>query len=496
MRRATLIATLTRPPSAEELARLGGEVEWLEVRADLAPELDPVRLWDGFPGKLLYTLRSRAEGGGFDGSEAQRAERLGAAARVYDLVDLEGERDLEPALLAEVPAEKRLISWHGPAAESADLVERFETMAATPARLYKLVPEARQSGDEVAPLDLLRQLQREDVVAFAGGTIGFWSRLVAPRLGAPWVYGAAGAEPAAPGQPSIEQLRRDFGLPELPPVEALFGVVGHPVLHSLSPRLHNAMYRRLGLPFLYLPFDTERFGDFWLEVVEGGGLEEAGLPIRGLSITAPFKGAALAVTGAGSPLAEGLGAVNTLVQRGVVWEGENTDCEGVMLSLARHGREVTGQDAAVVGAGRAGRAAAFALTLGGAQVTLTNRNPSRGWVVAEELQLPFVPLTAFDPGGYSIVVHATSLGREETDLLPFAVERLHPAAVLVDLVYGSRPTRLGRAAGARGVEVIDGREVLLHQALAQFRLMTGREMDVPFGLRVLGLTGDPGGAGR
>ena len=137
-------------------------------------------------------------------------------------------------------------------------------------------------------------------------------------MGAPWVYGSAGEGPAAPGQPSIAALRRDYGLPALGPVERLYGVVGRPVGHSLSPRLHNGGYRELGVPALYLAFEPESFGDFWLEVVEGGLFDDLGMPLSGLSITAPFKQAALAVAGAASPLAERIGAVNTLVRQGGV----------------------------------------------------------------------------------------------------------------------------------------------------------------------------------
>ena len=113
-RRATLVATLTRPPAAGELAALPAAVDWLEVRADLIGELDAAALRASLPGKrLLYTLRSAAEKGAFGGGPAERRQRLRAAAESYDLVDLEGDRDLTADLLAAVPAERRVVSWHG-----------------------------------------------------------------------------------------------------------------------------------------------------------------------------------------------------------------------------------------------------------------------------------------------------------------------------------------------------------------------------------------------
>jgi 3-dehydroquinate dehydratase / shikimate dehydrogenase len=543
---ASLIATLTTPLTPELAAGLDG-VEWLEVRADVLGDLDPEPLRRLFPGKLLYTLRSRAEGGFFEGSPERRKRRLLEAAGRYDRVDLEAARDLSPELLTAVPRALRLISWHGPASDVEALEACFARMAAAEAALYKLVPWAVQPGEALAPLMLLHQLQRTDVIAFAGGDAGTWTRLVAPRLGAPVVFGAAGDAPGAPGQPSIRTLCEDFGLPALPPVATLFGVVGNPVAHSLSPRLHNGAYRELGIPALYLPFQTDAFGDFWLEVVEEGVLETLGLPIHGLSITAPFKAAALAVAGAESPLAGLIGGANTLVLRQGVWEAESTDPDGVVEPLRERGIAIEGRRAAVVGAGGAGRAAAVGLSRAGARVTMFNRSAERGERAAEELGIECRALGEL--GGaivdFEMVVNATPVGRgaevgmgveawaggaeagvggqvragqqasqarrgdaarrgEQAprgdqaqrgeravdEPLPFPVDRLRPGTVVIDLVYRrpeEGPTPLLAAAAARGALTVDGREVLLGQARGQFRLMTGRELPRELARRLLGL---------
>lgn len=491
--RATLIATLTTPPEpglAFEAAELEG-VEWLEVRADLLGDLDPQTLRARFPGKLLYTLRSRAEGGASEGSAERRKRRLIEAAQVYDRVDLEMARDLVPDVLKAIPPEKRLLSWHGPAIGLDGLKSCFEKMTAVPAALYKLVPAANQPGEELQPLMLLEALERRDVVAFASGEAGVWTRMIAPRLGAPVVYGAAGEVPGAPGQPSIRRLREDYGLPDLPPVEVLFGIIGNPVSHSLSPRIHNAAYRALGIPALYLPFHTDSFGEFWLEVVEGGLFEAFGMSLRGFSVTAPYKEAALAVAGAESPLAGKIGAANTLVCNQGVWEAESTDPDGVVLPLRGRGIAVEGLRAAVIGAGGGGRSAAVGLARAGAEVVLFNRGAARGERAALDLGLPFQPLAELDPAAFGLLVNATALGRSASDPLPFEVGTLRPGAVVVDLVYKETPTPLLAAASARGAVTVDGREVLLSQALGQFRMMTGRDMPVGAARRLLGL--DPPG---
>ncbi len=487
---ATLVATLTGPPEPELLARVAVESEWLEVRADLVGEVDVEALRRDYPGRLLFTLRSREEGGAAREEGEDRRARLAEAAAAYDLVDLEAARDLDDGLLDAVPAEKRILSWHGTASLTA-LAQRFRGMAEVDARFYKLVPSARQPGDELAPLALLHALGRRDVIAFAGGRQGTWSRLIAPRLGAPVVYGAATSDPAAPGQLSVATLRRDYGLPHLAPAEAVFGVVGRPVFHSLSPRLHNAAYRELGLPYHYLAFEPTSFGDFWLEVVESGAPGSYGIPLRGLSITAPFKEVASVVAGAASPLVQRLEAANTLVDAAGVWEAEVTDPEGVVRAIREAGAEVRGRRAAVVGCGGAGRGAAAGLDLAGANVVLFNRSEERGREAGLRLRLPYRPLEALDPSAFDLLVNATSLGHETDDPLPFDLGGIVPGTVVVDMVYGPEPTPLLKAAADAGATPVDGRSVLLFQAVSQFRMMTGRELPLASGRSILGLPPGP-----
>lgn len=476
--RATLIASLTTPDDLARVESLTGEADVLEVRADLLGEVAIARLRDAFPGELLYTLRSRSEGGeGESDPKLRRARLLAAAEAGYDLIDLEADRDLDATLLAALAESRRLISWHGPTLDLDGLRERTRAVVSTPARWYKLVPAAAEAADGFPVLALLRGSTRSDLIAFASGEMAAWTRLLAPRLGAPVVYAATGETAAAPGQPSLAVLRRDYGLPELPRVDKLFGIVGSRALDSLSPCLHNGAYRDLGLPYLYLPFSAARFGSFWLDVVDAKRFTVLATPLAGLSVTAPHKGAAAAVAGAMSPLADFLDGVNTLVFHDGVWEGESTDGEGVVRALRSSGVDPAAIDVAVVGAGGAGCAAAWALSRVDARVALVNRDAARGEAVAQRLRLPFLELDDFQPERFPVIVHATSLGSDDADALPFEPRRLADGAVVVDLVYRrDRPTPLVDAVRALGRQAVDGREVLLGQAVPQFRLFTGREL--------------------
>lgn len=463
MREATLVAVLTSGPPPS----LPSEVRWLEVRADRVGDLDPDWLRSHFPGLLLYSLRSRAEGGAFEGSAAERHGRLLAAAERWDLVELE-TGDLGPEVLARIPAERRVLSWHGPAADLGELRARRDHLGAVAARLIRLVPAAGEPADALAPLRLLRETGRSDLTAWASGPAGWWSRLLAPRLGANVVFGAAGEED---GEPTVARLVADYGLPALPPLEELYGIVGGTAAKSLSPRLHNAAYRALGLPALYLPFPAESFDPFWGELGDGA-LADLGWPLRGLTVTSPHKEAALAAADESSPLARLAGAANTLLRQGGRWRADTADADGVLRVLGAHKIDVAGRRAAVVGCGGAGRAAAAGLQAAGAEVTLVNRGTERGHLAAELLELPFVPLSRFSAREYPLVVHATPLQHEP----PFPVDGLDRGTVVVELVYGSGPTPLMTAAAARGGLAIDGREVLLVEAQRQFQMMTGRLM--------------------
>jgi 3-dehydroquinate dehydratase/shikimate dehydrogenase len=489
VKRTSLVATLTSPLSDDgaELRSLPEGTDWVEVRADLVGDLDADWLRDRYDGGLIYTLRSKAEGGQAEGGRAARQRRLTTAAESYDLVDLEAERDCVDGILNAISPEQRLISWHGPSTHLTGLKERFLDLASTPARFYKMIPFASQSGDGIRVLALLDSVRRNDFVCFAAGEIGSWTRILAPRLGCPLVYGAFGEVPGAPGQWTVEKLSRDYGLPWLPEIERVCGIVGRPVAHSLSPLLHNGAYRALGVPAIYLAMHVEAFGDFWLEVVESGSMEILGLPLRGFSVTSPHKEVALAVSGASSPRAQHIEAANTLVWHEEVWEAESTDPDGVVLALVHAGVELRGRKAAVVGCGGAGKAAAYGLQLAGSKVTLVNRSKERGRKASMELALPFRSLEDFDPGAFDVVVQATALGHDPDDPLAFDPERLASGAAVLDMVYGGRPTRMIQRVRELGHTAVEGREMLLYQALEQFRLMNGRELGEHLARDLLGM---------
>ena len=474
MARLSLIATLLDPPSPDgaDLTALPDTVEWLEVRADRVGDIDPEWLRSHFPGRLLYSLRTE------DGHDQfpNRAQRLQTAARSYDRIELEAAVDHQ--LLDLVPPEQRLLSWYGRANDLPTLTERFEQLASVPAAVYKLVTNATTIAAEFEPLMLLKSLQRTDTIAFTNGLLGFWNRIAALQLGAPAIYGAVGRGSIADMEPSMAKLIADYGLPEVAPVQELFAIIGNPIFHSLSPRLHNASYRAMHHPALFVPLRVESFAEFWRDFVLSKRLDALGFPINGMTVASPHKEEAVRTAKIVSGMVQQTEAANILVRNNGWWSADTTDPDVVYAVQVKKKR------AAVIGCGGAGRAIAAALVASGAGVTLINRGAERGERAAALLGLPYVPLREFDAEGYDIVVNATPVGRD-TDEVPFELERLNDDAVVIDLVYGSRPTPLVGSTRARRQVAIDGRDVLVTQVCRQFQLMTGKQMSTTLAREIL-----------
>ncbi|MEP6819850.1 MAG: type I 3-dehydroquinate dehydratase [bacterium] len=489
MIKAALIATLMTPPSPSgvELAALPDSIDWLEVRADLVGDINPDWLRAHFKGRLLYALRSREEGGEALESLSERHRRLQNAALHYDRVELEANKDFSAELLTRIAAEQRLISWYGPACDLSELKVRFAQLCLVPATNYKMISRCERISDEFTPLSLLKSLSRSDTIAYSDGPLGFWSRLVALHLGAPAIYGAVPQGVAIPGEPTITKLIDDYFLPELRPIKEIFAIIGSPVFHSLSPRLHNAAYRALNYPGLFQPLQVESFEEFWESVVLSRAFDSLGLALNGMTVASPHKEAALRIANKVSPMARQAESANILVRNNGWWKADTTDPEVIYMASRERNVQVNRKRAAVIGCGGAGRAIAAALVQSGAGVTLVNRGAERGNHAAELLSLPYIPLPNFDAEGYDIVVNATPVGRD-TDEVPFRVERLNNDAVVIDLVYGMRPTPLVGSTLAREHVVIDGRDVLLTQVLRQFQMMTGEEMSPIIAPETLGRT--------
>lgn len=252
----------------------------------------------------------------------------------------------------------------------------------------------------------------------------------------------------------------------------VYGLIGNPVGHSLSPAMHEAAYEALDLDAQYVTFEPSPEE---LDVALAGA--EA-LGVDGLNVTIPFKEAVFEYVDA-DDLASRIGAINTIDFTGDHPTGHNTDIDGVKRSFAHHDVTVAGQDAVIVGAGGAARAVAFALADSNASVTVTNRTEQRAHRLAEALPGAtghgLDELDELVPQA-DLLINATSVGMEE-DISPVPAELLHSDLTVFDAVYRPLQTRLLQDAAAAGAQTIDGAWMLLYQGIAAFELWT--EEDAP-----------------
>lgn len=262
---------------------------------------------------------------------------------------------------------------------------------------------------------------------------------------------------------------------------AVYGVMGDPVGHSLSPAMHNAAFRALGIDATYVPFEVSPYG--LRDAVRG----IVGLGIAGANVTVPHKRAVMEHLDELDDRARLLGAVNTIVNDDDTLLGLNTDVEGFARSLEEAGVAIGGTRAVVLGAGGAARAAVAALLDRGAEsVVVSARRRDEAERVAGELaSLGGAKLHATGIGeswdGVTLVVQATSatMGSEAEEFaqwLPWAA--LDRAATVVDLVYAPRRTTVLRQAEGRGLRTVDGTGMLIHQGAIAFRRWTGREAPI------------------
>lgn len=269
------------------------------------------------------------------------------------------------------------------------------------------------------------------------------------------------------------------------------GVMGWPVGHSLSPRLHGYWLRAYGIDGAYVPLAVHP------ETFEQAARALPRLGFVGANVTVPHKEAALVLVDHVEPLARRIGAVNTLVVRADgSLEGRNTDGFGFLgnLKAARPEWEAAAGPAVVVGAGGAARAVAAALLDAGAPVVrLVNRTPGRAWALADDLGGSFevVPWErrALALEGAALLVNTTTLGMVGQPPLELALDSLPVSALVTDIVYAPLKTPLLRAAAERGLPWVDGLGMLLHQARPGFAAWFGREPRVTPALRSFVLQG-------
>jgi shikimate dehydrogenase len=251
----------------------------------------------------------------------------------------------------------------------------------------------------------------------------------------------------------------------------LYGIIGHPVKHSLSPIIHNGVFRRLKINAVYLAFEVSDLK----KAIDG----VRSLGLAGLSVTIPFKTEIMPLLDELDDLAAQIQAVNTLHNKAGKLIGYNTDWLGAVEAL--QGKiDLPGKKTLLLGAGGAARAIAFGLKKAGGEIFIYNRSPEKGAKLAKELgavYLTKLPITReLNP---EIIINATSVGMApEDEQIPCPISLLQEGMLVMDIVYRPWQTKLLREAKKRGCQTIDGLEMLARQAAAQTEIWTGYQPDI------------------
>jgi len=287
----------------------------------------------------------------------------------------------------------------------------------------------------------------------------------------------------ADGQFSIREMKEVYRWDVINSETKVYGVIGYPVGHSLSPAVHNAGFNSIGFNGLYLPLEVSPEYAVFRDFLDGM-IERKWLDFKGFSVTIPHKENALKYVqergGYVEPLAAKLKAVNTLVfDEDGKPAGYNTDYAGALdaitSAIGAERVDLQGITAAVLGAGGVSRAVVGGLCDVGAQVTIYNRTVERARRLAEEFGCKYGSLNELGSMEVKLVVNATSMGMyPNVAESVLGAEQIRPGMIVMDTVYNPMETKLLRLAREAGAVVVDGVSMFINQAAAQFALFTQR----------------------
>ena len=446
-------------------------VEWadlIELRLDCLHEL-PEKL-PQLDSPVILTFRPSEQGGYRNSTREERQRFWSSIAPQAETIwwDVEGDlvHDLTPDW------SRVIVSHHDFSGVPNDLEQVYERLARTPAAVLKIAVQANDILDCLRIFNLLDRARNEhrELIAIAMGNAGIATRILGPSRGSFLTYGALDDQGAtAPGQVNARNLRSLYHIDTIDSETMICGLVGLPVMHSVSPHIHNAAFVTEKVNGVYLPFEVQDARQFFKRMVHLR-TRELNWNLRGLSVTAPHKQTVMECLDWIDPDAKEIGAVNTVVVENDRLLGYNTDAAGLIDPLL--GRFATLRDArvAIIGAGGAARAAIWALQKQNANVTLFARDTTKAQPLADLFAIPCTSLTGASFAGYDLVINATPES-------PVTKEQLTDARCVYDLVYNPVMTRLLREAQEAGCDTLGGLEMLVAQAGKQFELWTGKKAD-------------------
>lgn len=425
---------------------------------------------------VIATFRRTQDGGKWKGAEERRIQLLKAAvAEGFDYVDLEQD------VCDQVPRfgrTKRIISHHDMNTMPADLRGLWAHLAKKDPDIIKIAARAHKATDN---FKMLKIVDRATIptIGLCMGDVGQSSRVLLSKAGAPFTYCAFNPEKiVAPGLLTFDEMRDLYNVEAVNPRTRVYGVVGDPIAHSLSPLVHNWAFQELGLNCVYVPFrvseqNLERFLQR-MHVAE----------VWGLSVTIPHKEKILEWGMAGDELVQRAQSANTIVvDEAGKWRLFNTDGPAAIRSLeealpadADGHKSLASRPVLLLGSGGVARTLAFSLRDKAALVTIAGRTTSRSQALAQAVGCKYVDWGQRHAVVADVVLNATPVGMHpDVHETPFHSGSMRDGAVYFDTIYNPMKTKFLRDAEERGGRIVTGVDMFVGQAEAQFRLFTGHE---------------------
>ena len=464
----------------EAAAKAG--VDLAELRIDcLRRDPDLKRILKERPTPLVFTIRRGMDGGLWRGNEEKRQQLLREAIALgVDYIDL--EQDIA-GKIRRFGKTQRIISYHNLKTTPVDVQDIAEKSEELDPDIVKVATSATTLAEASRVLHL-GVTGKYPTIPIAMGEVGVFTRILGAKFGAPFTYAGFNPERTfAPGMLDFPVLRKDYFYNQIDSKTEIYGVIGDPIEQSLSPAIHNAAFRHLGLNKILVPFlvPSGDLGAFFRDLLW--------LDIKACSVTIPHKEAIVPLLQQKEGAVEQTGSCNTVVidneGRRV---GYNTDYRAAMDSLEvgmggdadpEGPSPLLDKQVLILGAGGVARSIAFGLMRRGVHLTITNRHDERATGLAEEVGCRFVTWSQRATSIADVIINCTPVGMhpnvDDTPLPPSAFPR--PGIVMFDTVYHPENTMLLKLARERQATVITGVDMFLRQAALQFKVYTG--LDAP-----------------
>jgi 3-dehydroquinate dehydratase/shikimate dehydrogenase len=445
------------------VARVPARAGAIEYRLDGAVDpIPPAALLLLDPRPVIVTWRTAREGGHFEGSAEEYRRLVLAAYADGAIVDVEHASGLasDPDL---ADPRRVIVSAHFPFGLPDDWEAILAGMRETGALAVKLVAGTAHVASSLAVAEIARSHADGKTAIFPMGAASAPGRILAALFGSALVYGAVG-RPTAAGQPLLVELLEVYATDRPRRPDALFGIVAVDPAGTLSPAVHNALFRSRQLSHLYLPFPVS---DFEREAPQEIALDP---PINGFSVTRPWKLAAARVGFPGEDV-RATGAANTLFRERRRWRSENTDVDGIFDPLADHDTG-EGRSALIIGTGGVARAAIVAAKRLGYEIAVAGRRDSEAGALAATFGVDSISWAGLEETEADLYVNATSVGWRADDPPALPLRVLDARPLVFDCVYrlDGDETATIRAARAAGCRTVTGLEMFAVQAAAQARL--------------------------